>query len=211
MTSRTSPSHRSWRATLLRRAWVTGLALATTALSVTSAGAATGGPSGVLPPLPDGLNVAVGKHVAANSPSAPASSPALATDGDGSTRWCPGTVGAHTLTVDLGKAIDITGTGVTFSGEEGNDGSHYTVTTGLTPQGGIPFPHQAAADRNAIVQGPLYLFAGSGSDVSATVRARYVTLHFQVPREQSMSRSSGSSPTPPHPCPASSSGTTSRR
>ena len=36
------------------------------------------------------------------------------------------------------------------------------------------------------MQGPLYLFAGTTSDVNATVPARYVTLTYQVPREQNI-------------------------
>lgn len=193
MTGRTQPPRRSRRMTLRGRAWVTGAVLALgAALTIPPAAAVPGGGHGghsagdVLPPLPDGLNVAIGRHVSATIGAAPASAPGAAADGDGSTRWCPGRVGAHSLTVDLGKPTDITGTGVTFSGEEPDDGPHYTVTVGRTPHSSRPFPHQAAGDRNPIVQGPLYLFAGSDGDTSRTVRARYVTLHFQVPHEQNV-------------------------
>jgi arabinogalactan endo-1,4-beta-galactosidase len=185
MTNRPSRQRRSARLALLGRALAGGVVLALTALPVTAAGAAAP-QRGTLPPLPDGLNAAVGRHVTAGSGSAPGTRLSSVVDGDGTSRWCPGTVGPQTVTVDLGKATDITGTGVTFSGEEGNDGSFYSVTTGLRAPGSTPLPHQAAGDRNGIVQGPLYLFAGSDDDVSATVRARYVTLHFQVPREQNI-------------------------
>jgi arabinogalactan endo-1,4-beta-galactosidase len=142
--------------------------------------------SAPLPLLPDGLNVAIGAHAAANSGSAPGSALASIDDGDGTTRWCPSTPGIHSVTLDLGHVVDITGIGATFSGEEGNDGSFYSISTGITRPDQTPFPNQAALDRDTIVQGPLYLFAGSASDVTKTVPARYVTLTYQVPREQNI-------------------------
>jgi arabinogalactan endo-1,4-beta-galactosidase len=165
-----------------------GAALALIAGLVT-AGAATSGAAaavGALPLLPDGLNVAIGAKATANSGSAPGTSLGNIDDGDGTTRWCPSTLGIHTVTVDLGRVVDVTGTGVTFSGEEGNDGSFYSISTGITKPGQTPFPNQAPGGRNGIVQGPLYLFAGTPSDVTATVPARYVTLRYQVPREQNI-------------------------
>jgi arabinogalactan endo-1,4-beta-galactosidase len=140
--------------------------------------------AGVLPLLPDGLNVAIGAQVSANSGAAPGSSLGSIDDGDGTTRWCPSSLGRHRVTLDLGRVVQLTGTGVTFSGEEGSDGSFYSVSAGLSPGHETPLPHQAAGDRNTIVQGPLYLFAGSAADPGATVAARYVTLTYQVPREQ---------------------------
>ncbi len=138
----------------------------------------------MLPLLPDGLNVAIGAQVSANSGAAPGSSLGSIDDGDGTTRWCPSSLGVHRVTLDLGRVVQLTGTGVTFSGEEGSDGSFYSVSAGLSPDHETPLPHQAAGDRNTIVQGPLYLFAGSTADPAATVAARYVTLTYQVPREQ---------------------------
>ncbi|GAA5179341.1 hypothetical protein GCM10023322_09030 [Rugosimonospora acidiphila] len=159
-----------------------------TVMAATAGLPAVAGPAqaATLAPLPDGLNVAIGRHVSADTGSAPGSSLAAAIDGDGTSRWCPSTVGPHTLTVDLGRVTQVTGTGVTFSGEEGNDGSFYSVTTGVNRPDQTPLPHQAPGDRNGIVQGPLYLFAGSAADADTTVKARYVTLHYQVPREQNI-------------------------
>ena len=142
--------------------------------------------AGQLPLLPDGLNVAIGAHASANSGSAPGTSLANIDDGDGTTRWCPSALGIHSVTLDLGRVVNLTGTGVTFSGEEGSDGSFYRISAGLTRTGQTAFPNQAAGNRNGIVQGPLYLLAGTTSDVTATVRARYVTLTYQVPREQNI-------------------------
>src|ERR1700761_3393821 len=135
-----------------------------------------GATGGALPLLPDGLNVAIGARASANSGAAPGSALANIDDGDGTTRWCPSGLGIHRVTLDLGRVVQLTGTGVTFSGEEGSDGSFYSVAAGLSPGHETPLPHQAADDRNTVVQGPLYLFA--------TVAARYVTLTYQVPREQ---------------------------
>ncbi|HEY6499369.1 MAG TPA: glycosyl hydrolase 53 family protein, partial [Streptosporangiaceae bacterium] len=152
---------------------------------VSGAGVADGDQAaGVLPLLPDGLNVAIGAQVSANSGAAPGSSLGSIDDGDGTTRWCPSSLGRHRVTLDLGRVVQLTGTGVTFSGEEGSDGSFYSVSAGLSPGHETPLPDQAAGDRNTIVQGPLYLFAGSAADPGATVAARYVTLTYQVPREQ---------------------------
>jgi arabinogalactan endo-1,4-beta-galactosidase len=173
-----------------RAAIVAGVASSILAIVAASAVAASGAPlpihPGSLPPLPDGVNVAIGAHVTANSGSAPASALSSINDGDGSTRWCPSVVGKHTVTIDLGHATAITGTGITFSGEEGNDGSSYTVSTGLTPSDETPFPNQASQNSNSIVQGPLYLFAGTPADTAATVKARYVTLSYQIPREENI-------------------------
>ncbi len=166
---------------------VIGLALAAGMLSaaaVPAGAAATASGAGVLPLLPDGLNVAIGAHASASSGAAPGSSLAGVDDGDGTTRWCPASLGIHRVTLDMGRVVDLTGTGVTFSGEEGSDGSFYSVAAGLSPDHETPLPHQAAEDRNTIVQGPLYLFAGSAADPAGTVAARYVTLTYQVPREQ---------------------------
>jgi len=85
-------------------------------------------------------------------------------DGAGTRRGWPASLGVHRVTLDLGRVVDLTGTGVTFSGEEGSDGSFYSVAAGLSPDHETPLPHQAAGDRNTIVQGPLYLFAGSAAD-----------------------------------------------
>src|SRR6201996_7734959 len=135
-----------------------------------------GATGGALPLLPDGLNVAIGARASANSGAAPGSALANIDDGDGTTRWCPSGLGIHRVTLDLGRVVQLTGTGVTFSGEEGSDGSFYSVAAGLSPGHETPLPGQAALTRNTIVQGPLYLFA--------SVAARYVTLTYQVPREQ---------------------------
>jgi hypothetical protein len=156
------------------------------ASSDTSASAVTSATAGALPLLPDGLNVAIGAPATANSGSAPGTSLANIDDGDGTTRWCPSGLGVHSVTVDLGRVVDLAGTGATFSGEEGNDGSFYSVSTGITRPGQAAFPHQSPRNRNPIVQGPLYLFAGTAADATATVRARYVTLTYQVPREQNI-------------------------
>ena len=90
------------------------------------------------------------------------------------------------MTLDLGRTVDLSGTGVTFSGEEGSDGSFYSIEASLSPDDEQPLPNQAAGDRNTIVQGPLYLLADTASDVSATLPARYITLTHQVPREQNI-------------------------
>jgi arabinogalactan endo-1,4-beta-galactosidase len=162
-----------------------GAGVADRAGVASGAGAAGGSQAaGALPLLPDGLNVAIGAPVSANSGAAPGSSLASIDDGDGTTRWCPSGLGIHRVTLDLGRVVRLTGTGVTFSGEEGSDGSFYSVSAGLRPGHETPLPHQAAGDRNTIVQGPLYLFAGSAADPGATVAARYLTLTYQVPREQ---------------------------
>jgi arabinogalactan endo-1,4-beta-galactosidase len=152
----------------------------------TTAAATTATTATTLPLLPDGLNVAIGAHATANSGSAPSTSLGNIDDGDGTTRWCPSTLGIHTVTLDLGHVVDVTGTGATFSGEEGSDGSFYSISTGITRPDQTPFPNQAPDSRNGIVQGPLYLFAGTASNVTATVPARYVTLTYQVPREQNI-------------------------
>jgi arabinogalactan endo-1,4-beta-galactosidase len=57
---------------------------------------------------------------------------------------------------------------------------------GLSADAEQPLPNQAPGDRNTIVQGPLYLLAGTTSDVRATLPARYITLTYQVPREQNI-------------------------
>ncbi|MGH3404000.1 MAG: glycosyl hydrolase 53 family protein [Streptosporangiaceae bacterium] len=150
-------------------------------------GAAAAVPAaGTLPLLPDGLNIAIGGRAMANSGSAPGTSLGNIDDGDGTTRWCPSALGIHRVTLDLGRTVDVSGTGVTFSGEEGSDGSIYSISAGLSPNDEQPLPNQAVGERNTIVQGPLYLFAGTASDVNATVPARYVTLTYQVPREQNI-------------------------
>jgi arabinogalactan endo-1,4-beta-galactosidase len=158
---------------------VTGAALA---LGFGAGPALADAPPGPLPSLPDGLNIAIGAPVQANAGAAPGSRLANVDDGDGTSRWCPSTVGIHQVTLDLGQVRDVSGTGVTFSGEEGSDGSFYSITTGTTAPGQTPFPGQAAGDQNPISQGPLYLFAGA----AASVPARYVTLTYEVPREQNI-------------------------
>jgi arabinogalactan endo-1,4-beta-galactosidase len=164
----------------------TAPASAGSATDARTAGTATDATPGTLPLLPDGLNVAVGAHVTAGSGSAPGTSLSNIDDGDGTTRWCPSTLGVHSVTLDLGRVVDVTGTGATFSGEEGLDGSFYRVSTGITRPDQTPFPNQAPLDRNTITQGPLYLFSGTTPDVTATIPARYVTLTYQVPREQNI-------------------------
>ena len=141
---------------------------------------------GTLPPLPSGLNVAIGEKVSANSGSAPGEPLSNINDGDGTTRWCPGTEGVHRITIDLGHVEQVTGTGITFSGEQAGDGATYTVSTGITRPGQATFPNQAAGDRNGISPGAQYLFSGTSSDVTATVPARYVTLTYQVPQEETI-------------------------
>ena len=177
---------RAFEGVLLRKATVLGSVLALISGIMAGTAVATSAAAGTLPLLPDGLNVAVGAQASANSGSAPGTSLANIDDGDGTTRWGPSTLGIHTVTLDLGRTVDLSGTGVTFSGEEGDDGSFYSVKAGLSPGDEQPLPHQAAGDRNTIVQGPLYLFTGSAADVGATVPARYVTLTYQVPREQNI-------------------------
>jgi arabinogalactan endo-1,4-beta-galactosidase len=162
------------------------LAVIAVLVPAATAGAAATGDGGALPSLPDGLNVAIGARVTANSGAAPSTTLANIDDGDGTSRWCPSTVGIHQVTIDLGRVVDVSGTGATFSGEEGSDGSYYSVSTGMTAAARTPFPNQAAGDRNTIVQGPLYLFSGVPSDRAATVPARYVTLTYHVPREQNI-------------------------
>ncbi|HEY1624266.1 MAG TPA: glycosyl hydrolase 53 family protein [Streptosporangiaceae bacterium] len=141
---------------------------------------------GTLPPLPPGLNVAIGARVQANSGSAPGEPLSDINDGDGTTRWCPSTAGVHQVTIDLGHVEQVTGTGITFSGEHTGDGATYTVSTGITGPGQAALPNQAAGDRNGISPGAQYLFSGTSSDVTATVPARYVTLTYQVPREETV-------------------------
>jgi arabinogalactan endo-1,4-beta-galactosidase len=80
----------------------------------------------------------------------------------------------------------VTGTGVTFSGQQDSDGSAYTVSTGLTAPAQASFPNQGAGGQNAIAAGANYLFAGSDPSSAAVVRARYVTLTYQVPREENI-------------------------
>lgn len=141
-------SSRSW--TL---AGAVALAVIAMLVPAATAGAAATGGAGALPSLPDGLNVAIGAHVTANSGAAPSTTLANIDDGDGTSRWCPSTVGIHQVTIDLGRVVDVSGTGATFSGEEGSDGSYYSVSTGMTAPAWTPFPDQAAGDRNTIVQG----------------------------------------------------------
>src|SRR6201996_7660148 len=172
---------RAWNGAIVGVALAAGLLSAAAAPAGATAGSGSQGSggtqaAGTSPLLPDGLNVAIGARVSANSGAAPGSSLGSIDDGDGTTRWCPSSLGIHRVTLDLGRVVQLTGTGVTFSGEEGSDGSFYSVAAGLSPGHETPLPHQAADDRNTIVQGPLYLFA--------TVAARYVTLTYQVPREQ---------------------------
>jgi arabinogalactan endo-1,4-beta-galactosidase len=181
---------RPWNGVVIGLALAAGM-LSAAAVPVGSAGASVAAvthdvaaETSTLPLLPDGLNVAIGARASANSTAAPGSSLAGIDDGDGTTRWCPAGLGIHRVTLDLGRVVDLTGTGVTFSGEEGSDGSFYSVAAGLSPDHETALPNQAAEDRNTIVQGPLYLFAGSASDPAGTVAARYVTLTYQVPREQ---------------------------
>jgi arabinogalactan endo-1,4-beta-galactosidase len=159
---------------------------AVTAMSASGATAAPPATAGTLPLLPDGLNVAIGAQATANSAPAPGSSLANLDDGDGTTRWCPSKLGIHTVTLDLGRTVNVSGTGVTFSGEEGSDGSFYSIKAGITRGDQTPLPNQAGGDRNPVAAGPLSLFAGTASDVNATVPARYVTLTYQVPREQNI-------------------------
>ncbi|HTU75852.1 MAG TPA: hypothetical protein VMG38_20240 [Trebonia sp.] len=112
-----------------------GLSLAGGAMASSAATVAPGttpaSPAGTLPLLPDGLNVAIGAPASASSGSAPGTSLGSIDDGDGTTRWCPGTMGIHTVTLDLGRTVDVSGTGVTFSGEEPSDGSFYSIKAGL--------------------------------------------------------------------------------
>lgn len=165
------------------RAWRSVCVVAMVAIGWMIAGgsAAFAQSTAATPSLPDGLNVAIGAPASANSGAAPSTALANIDDGDGTTRWCPSTLGIHRVTIDLGRVEQLTGTGVTFSGEESGDGSFYSISAGTTRTNETPFPGQAAGDRNTIVQGPLYLFAGS-----PTVSARYVTLTYQVPREQNI-------------------------
>lgn len=153
------------------------------ALPAGGAAAATSG----LPPLPAGLDAAIGARVSANSGSAPGTRLASVDDGDGTSYWTPSALGVHTVTIDLGRVTDITGTGITFSGEQAGDGAAYTVTTGVSRPGQSAFPHQAAQGGNPIAEGALYLFAGTPADAATTVRARYVTLTYEVPREEDIS------------------------
>jgi len=141
---------------------------------------------GTLPPLPSGLNVAIGAKAAANSGSAPGEPLSNVNDGDGTTSWCPSSLGVHKVTIDLGHVEDVTGTGVTFSGEHAGDDATYTVSVGTTRPGQAAFPNQAAGGRNAISAGPRYLFSGTSSNVDTTVPARYLTLTYQVPREENI-------------------------
>ena len=82
-------------------------------LAVGAIGALPAIANAATPSLPDGLNVAIGAKVSANSGAAPPTTLANINDGDGTTRWCPGTVGIHRVTVDLGKVQDISGAGAT--------------------------------------------------------------------------------------------------
>ena len=65
-------------------------------------------------------------------------------DGDGTSRFCPGTLGVHQVTIDLGRVESLSGTGVTFSGETAGDGATYSISTGISQPGQTPFPNQAA-------------------------------------------------------------------
>jgi hypothetical protein len=65
--------------------------------------------------MPAGLDVTIGARAASASPPAPGSSLGNAVDGDGTSAWCSRTLGPQSVTVDLGKATDITGTRLTFS------------------------------------------------------------------------------------------------
>lgn len=94
--------------------------------------------------MPAGLDVAIGARAASASPPAPGSSLGNAVDGDGTSAWCSRTLGPQSVTVDLGKATDITGTRLTFSGQLAGGQASYTVATGLGRGDSTPFPHQAA-------------------------------------------------------------------
>ncbi len=95
---------------------------------------------GTLPPLPSGLNAAIGARVSANSGAAPGTSLAGVNDGDGTTRWCPSSAGVHQVTVDLGHVEDVTGTGITFSGQQSGDGATYRVSAGVSRPGQTRVP-----------------------------------------------------------------------
>src|ERR1700761_2388728 len=177
---------RAWNGAIVGVALAAGLLSAAAAPAGATAGSGSQGSggtqaAGTSPLLPDGLNVAIGARVSANSGAAPGSSLGSIDDGDGTTRWCPSSLGIHRVTLDLGRVVQLTGTGVTFSGEEGSDGSFYSVAAGLSPDHETPLPHPAAEGRNTLVPGALYPFAGAAA---GTVAARYVTLTYQVPREQ---------------------------
>jgi hypothetical protein len=116
-------------------------------LAVGVVGAFSAVANAATPSLPDGLNVAIGAKVSTNSGAAPPTTLANINDGDGTTRWCPGTIGIHRVTVDLGKVQDITGAGATFTGEEGEDGSFFTVSAGMSRSHMAPLPEQRPAIR----------------------------------------------------------------
>ncbi len=142
--------------------------------------------SGPLPPSPMGLDVAIGDPATANTGSQATNPLTNVDDGDGTNRWCSATPGVHQVTIDLGQTTNVTGTGITFTGENPNDGATYTVSTGLLAPNETPFPNQAAGNANPIAEGELYLFAGTTANNLTTVPARYVTLTYQVPREETI-------------------------
>ena len=138
------------------------IALAAVLVALTAGASAARADVGTTPVTqPDGLDIAIGAPVTAGGGAAAGSSVAAVDDGDGTTRYCPATLGVHRVTVDLGRVRDITGAGATFSGEEGSDGSTWAVSTGLTAPGRTPLPGSADG---SIVQGPLYA-ANSNSSI----------------------------------------------
>ena len=129
---------------------IAGIMTTGAAAAVPAAGAA----AGPLPLLPDGLNVAIGARATANSGSAPGTSLGNVDDGDGTTRWCPSALGIHSVTLDLGRVVNMTGTGVTFSGEEGSDGSFYSISTGTHPPRPDAVPQPGAGQPQRDRAGP---------------------------------------------------------
>src|SRR5487761_181972 len=152
------------KGTLLRKgsllgsmvALVAGIMSGSAMTAMSASGATVAAPAGTLPLLPAGLNVAIGAKATANSGSAPGSSLGNLDDGDGTTRWCPGTLAIHTVTLDLGRTVNVSGTGVTFSGEEGSDGSFYSIKAGIKRSDQTLLPNQASGARTPIAGGPLY-------------------------------------------------------
>ncbi len=72
----------------------------------------------------------------------------------------------HQVTIDLGHVMDVTGTGITFSGEQAGDGATYTVSAGTTQPGQAAFPNQAAC-----TQWHLHVYRGT-RDGAFTCKAR---------------------------------------
>lgn len=132
--------------------------------------------------LPAGLNIAIGSRIRSDPRPWPGESASNAVDGDATSRWCPSTVGAYQLEIDLGRVRDLSGFGLTFSGAGSPSRfSVYYSTKRPTATFGAPDaqPHATASPRprmsEYVVDAPI---PGTYETryLRGAVRARYLLL-----------------------------------